>query len=96
MCAAWVMLTAIIHVIPKKQQSINENRTVIHQLLIVDSSSDQSPTSVLLRVQAEEIPQHGLFKETAWIGATKEQRPRRKINKKDEKKKTKKEKKALT
>lgn len=90
MCAAWVMLTAIIHVIPKKQQSINENRTVIN------SSSDQSPTSVLLRVQAEEIPQHGLFKETAWIGATKEQRPRRKINKKDEKKKTKKEKKALT
>lgn len=90
MCAAWVMLTAIIHVIPKKQQSINENRTVIY------SSSDQSPTSVLLRVQAEEIRQHGLFKETAWISATKEPRPRRKINKKDEKKKTKKEKKALT
>lgn len=90
MCAAWVMLTAIIHVIPKKQQSINENRTVIY------SSSDQSPTSVLLRVQAEEIPQHGLFKETAWTGATKEPRPRRKINKKDKKKKTKKEKKALT
>lgn len=90
MCAAWVMLTAIIHVIPEKQQSINENRTVIN------SSLDQSPTSVLLRVQPEEIPQHGLFKETAWIGATKEPRPRRKINKKDEKKKTKKEKKALT